>query len=305
MKYKVILNPTADKGSSVQHIPQIDHMLRQHHIDFGIIHTEYPWHAAELTWQAVEEGYDVVVAAGGDGTANEVLNGLMLAKSAGLKLPIMGVLPIGRGNDFAYGMGIPTNLEASIEALVKAESKPVDVGRITGGIYPEGRFFGNGVGIGFDAVVGFIANQTPNLHGFMSYLVAALKTIFLYFKAPKVRIEMDEETIDQPALMVSIMNGRRMGGAFYMAPHSIVDDGYLDICIANQVSRAKIFALIGKFMKGSQYGDRDIQKKQTRKITVSGLDGDKLPIHADGETLCTDCEAVSIELFPRQVELIR
>ncbi len=80
-----------------------------------------------------------------------------------------------------------------------------------GGLFPEGRFFGNGVGVGFDAVVGFEAMKMKRLIGFLSYVVAAWKTIFLYCWAPLVRIEYDEHTLEIPALMVSIMNGRRMG----------------------------------------------------------------------------------------------
>ena len=302
-KYKIIHNPTADKGVSVKMIPQIDQLLRKHDLDFGIVHTEYPWHAAELAWQAVEEGYDIVVAAGGDGTANEVINGLMLAKESGTGEAIMGVIPIGRGNDFAFGMDIPLDIEASIEALAKAEHRAVDIGCISGGFYPEGRYFGNGVGIGFDAVVGFLANENPYLHGFMSYLWAAIKTVFLYFNAPKVEIALDNEKITRYALMVSIMNGQRLGGAFYMAPQSITTDGLLDICIVDQVSRPRIFVLISKFMQGSQYGEKDVLKKHSSKIVVTALEG-TLPAHADGETMDTDANQITAELLPGQIELI-
>jgi diacylglycerol kinase family enzyme len=92
------------------------------------------------------------------------------------------------------------------------------------------------VGIGFDAVVGFEAAKLPHLHGFMNYVVAALRTIFLFFHAPTLKIDYDDQHLTQPALMVSIMNGRRMGGGFMMAPDAKTDDGYLNLCIAGQVS---------------------------------------------------------------------
>ena len=103
------------------------------------------------------------------------------------------------------------------------------------------------VAIGFDAVVGFEALKMKYLHGFASYIVAALKTIFLYFKAPQVQIDYDGKCITLPALMVSIMNGRRMGGGFMMAPDGHADDGLLDLIVAREVSRPKIFALIARF----------------------------------------------------------
>jgi hypothetical protein len=154
-----------------------------------------------------------VVAVGGDGTANEVLNGLMLAREANPRLrPVMGVVSVGRGNDFAFGVGVPRGTEAGLRALTAGRRMPLDVGRVTGGLYPQGRYFGNGVGIGFDAVVGFEAVKLKRLTGFPSYIVAALRTIFLYFRAPRVRVETDSGPLELSALMVSIMNGRRMGG---------------------------------------------------------------------------------------------
>jgi diacylglycerol kinase family enzyme len=177
------------------------------------------------------------------------------------------------------------------------------VGLSTGGDYPQGRYFGNGVGIGFDAVVGFEALKLKRLHGFPSYIVAALKTIFLYFQAPTVRIEYDGEALTQPALMVSVMNGRRLGGGFMMAPEGQIDDGLFDLTIADQVDRASIFALILRFMRGSQAGHPAIKTARTAKVTVTAEQG-SLPAHADGETLCEAGERLEIEIVPKVLEVI-
>jgi diacylglycerol kinase (ATP) len=302
-RYKIIVNPTSGRGTGGQSIPRIKQLLNNHGLDFEIIQTERPWHAVELASQAVSDGFDVVVAAGGDGTANEVLNGLMQAKEAGDGIAAMGVLSVGRGNDFAFSMGIPTDLEAGCQTLARDHRRAIDVGRVRGGLYPEGRYFGNGVGIGFDAVVGFEALKLKRLHGFPSYLVAALKTMFLYFTAPRVHIGYDGQALELSALMVSLMNGRRMGGGFMMAPDGIPDDGVMDVCIANQVSKPQIFALIGRFMQGTQNSHPAIQTIRTAQVTVTALEG-VLPAHADGETLCTEGTELSLELLPRQIELI-
>ena len=160
------------------------------------------------------------------------------------------------------------------------------------------------MGIGFDAVVGFEAAKLKGLTGLPSYLVAALKTIFLYFKAPNVRIEFDHELIEQPALMVSIMNGRRMGGGFMMAPDGHVDDGLIDVCIANQVGKLAIFGLIPKFMKGTQAGDPAIRTLRTQAITITALAGSALPAHADGETLCTAGQRLEVKILPSLIEVV-
>ena len=179
----------------------------------------------------------------------------------------------------------------------------MDVGFVSGGLYPQGRYFGNGVGIGFDAVVGFEAAKLKRLHGFLNYLVAALRTMFLYYHAPQVRIELDQETITLPALMVSIMNGRRMGGGFMMAPDSRINDGLLDLCIVGQVSRLGILGLIPKFTKGTQAGHPEVRMRQSRLVKVVAEKGN-LPAHADGETLCTEGQSLSLELLPSALEMI-
>ena len=284
-----------------QSIPDIERRLRKSGLDFDLVQTERPWHAVELAQAAAAE-VDVVVAVGGDGTANEVLNGLMLAKNAGHTVT-MGVLCVGRGNDFAFGVGIPTELAAGCEALTADRRRIIDVGRIVGGDFPDGRYFGNGVGIGFDAVVGFVAAKMKHVRGFIGYFVAAIKTIFVYFKAPLVRLEFDGQPMDLHALMVSVMNGTRMGGGFMMAPNGVPDDGVFDLCIARQVSRPRIFALMLKFLKGTQFTHPAISDGQTRRIIVTAVEG-TLPAHADGETLCTEGQKLELEIIPSAIEIV-
>jgi len=301
--YKVIVNPISGRGAGEQAIPVIEQLLRDYGLDFDIVRTERPWHAVDLAQKAVLDGYEVVVAVGGDGTVNEVLNGLMIAKQDGLGGAALGVLGVGRGNDFAFGMGVPLDLGEACRMLARGQRRKVDVGRVIGGLYPEGRYFGNGVGIGFDAVVGFEASKMTRLHGFSSYVVAAFKTIFLYYPAPRLRIEYDGQTIVQSSLLISIMNGRRMGGTFMMTPHSETDDGLLDLCIGNGVARLGIPALILRFMKGTQATHHAITTGRTQRVVISAVEG-VLPAHADGETLCTEGQQLTIELLPRQLEVI-
>jgi YegS/Rv2252/BmrU family lipid kinase len=303
-QHKIIVNPTSGRGAGEPAIPVVEGLLRGLGLSFDLVRTERPWHAAELAQQAALEGYEVVVAVGGDGTANEVLNGLMLAQKAGTgNRTAMGVVSVGRGNDFAYGVGVPKDMAAACQLLAQGRRHPIDVGRVVGGLYPQGRYFGNGVGIGFDAVVGFEAVKMTRLHGFPSYIVAALKTIFLYYRAPLVRIQYDGHDVTQLSLMISIMNGRRMGGGFMMAPQGLTDDGLFDLCIARQVSRARIFALIPRFMQGTQATHPAITTARATKVVATAVEG-VLPAHADGETLCTEGRELALELLPRQLDFI-
>jgi diacylglycerol kinase (ATP) len=303
-RHRVIVNPVSGRGAGERAAPLVEQMLRGYGLDFDMVHTERPWHAAELARQACADGYDVVVAVGGDGTANEVLNGLMSARQDSPEnKAALGMLSVGRGNDFAFGVGAPADLAAGCQALAQGGRRTIDVGRVVGGLYPQGRYFGNGVGIGFDAMVGFEALKMKRLTGFASYIVAALKTIFLYYRAPLVRIEYDGQTLTQPSLLVSVMNGRRMGGGFMMGPQALPDDGLFDLCIARQVSRARIFTLIPRFMNGTQASQPSIRTGRARRVVVTAIEG-SLPAHTDGETLCTEGHELALELLPRQIDVV-
>lgn len=302
-RHCLIVNPASGGGTGIQSIPFITKILRDLGVPFDLVQTERPGHATELAQRAVADGYDVVVAVGGDGTVNEVLNGI-LSESHGEAPPCaLGVLCIGRGNDFAFGMGIPKDLRAGCQALLDGRTRRIDAGRAFGGRFPDGRYFGNGVGIGFDTVVGFEAKKLKRLRGFAGYFVAALKTIFLYFHAPLIRIEMDSETLEQRFLMVSIMNGRRMGGGFMMAPEARPDDGSLDLCMARQVTRAQVFALLPRFMKGTQNSHPAIRTARARSLTLTAVDG-SLPAHMDGETICEKGDTLRIELVAGSIDVV-
>jgi YegS/Rv2252/BmrU family lipid kinase len=284
-------------------IPAIEQQMAQHALSYELYRTERPGHAVDLARAAVSRGFRYVVAAGGDGTVNEVVNGLVQAQTQGLGRAALGTLTVGRGNDFGYSMHIPHELEAAMQVLAARQTRPIDVGRLTGGMFPQGRCFCNGVGIGFDAVVGFEALKLAPLSGFASYLVAALKTMLLYFHAPQVQIEMDQETLTQPALMVSIMNGVRMGGGFYMAPQSLPNDGLFDLCIAGGMNRMEMLKLMMRFMKGTQEGHPAIQFRRSKHVVVTALTG-ALPAHADGETIAVGGKRLELEILPGAIDLL-
>lgn len=303
MKYFVIVNPIAGRGLGEKSIPAIETRLREAGVDYTLARTERPWHAAELAERAAREQYDVVVSASGDGTLNETLNGLMRARQAGFNHAALGVIAIGTGNDFAGGVGIPDNFEQSMNALLADKRKKIDVGLVCGGDYPQGRYFGNGIGIGFDAAVGFAALQLRFLRGLPAYLVGAIQTVFFYYKPPRLRIEMDGQAIEQYSLMVSIMNGKRMGGGFRMAPNGLPDDGHLDLCIAEKAGKLRIFQLIPMFIQGKQEGQPEIKMRRARQVEVTALEGD-FPAHADGETLCIAGSKLTVRLYPAELEVV-
>lgn len=305
MKKKcIIVNPAAGKGSAKKLVPEIEAILDRLGIDYDVKYTEYPGQGIRLAEEACAGEYEIVVAVGGDGTANEIINGMMQAKHSGASLPSLAVLPVGRGNDFSFGMGIPQELEAACQLLADNKTRRIDIGLVKGGDYPDGRYFGNGVGIGFDTVVGFEAAKLPSfISGIPGYLIAAVKTIFLFFNAPTIHLDIDGVVLEQPCILVSLMNGRRMGGSFMFAPDSKSDDGILNLCIAGQVSRLQILGLFPKVMSGTQESHPAIKMPTGKSIKIKALTG-TLPVHADGETICVAGHELEVDVLPQALNLV-
>ncbi len=303
-RYCLIVNPAAGKGAAKKAMPEIQAILDGLGIVYDLKYTQYPGHGIRLAEEACNGDYRAVVAVGGDGTVNEVINGMMKAENGMPDFPYLSVLPVGRGNDFSYGMGIPQELEAACQLLANGKTRKVDIGFVRGGDFPEGRYFGNGIGIGFDTVVGFEAAKLPPfISGVPGYLIAAIKTIFLFFNAPNIQLDIDGEVMEQPCLLVSLMNGRRMGGSFMFAPESSSEDGMLNLCIAGQVSRWEILGLFPKVMSGTQETHPAIKMPTGRSIKIKALDG-VLPVHADGETICVAGHELDVEVFQQKLILV-
>ena len=300
---RVILNPAAGHGNGARLLPSIEAALIKHALDYDLFCTGAPGHAIELASQAVQDGVELIVAAGGDGTLNEVVNGLMRSRLTGSHQPTLGVLCAGRGNDFSGSIGIPEDIDLGCKLLKHGRSRLLDIGRVTGGIHPGGRYFINCVGVGFDAVGTIEAAKLPRWGGFFSFLIAILKTIFLYNHAPLATIEYDGQILKQRSLMISIMNGRRLGGGFIMAPDSKPDDGLLDLCIAEQMSSFQILRLVPHFMRGTQASQKTIKTGKAAVIKISALDG-PLPAQTDGEIISTEGRSLLIELLSRQIKVI-
>jgi diacylglycerol kinase (ATP) len=301
--YKIILNPAAGNYNGRKAQPRIEQLLKQHNLSYDLTLTEQPGHGIELTKQAVADGYTVIVAAGGDGTTNEVVNGLMQCKLEGLHSPPLGILCAGRGNDFPGSLGLPEDLEGGIENLIIGNTRTVDVGRVVGGLAPQGRYFCSCVGVGFDAITTIEVHKLPRWGGFLAFMAAVLKTVFLYNHAPLARIEFDGTVITQRSLLISIMNGRRLGGGFIMAPDSLPDDGLFDLCIAEQMSSFQVIKMIPHFTKGDQATQASIKTGRAARITITAQDG-PLPAQTDGEIICVDGTKLEVEVLPHLLEII-
>jgi len=303
VKTIVIVNPASGRGRARKLLPTIERILRASGLDFDLFPTERPWHTAEIAETAARQGMKAVIVAGGDGTVNEAINGLMRARSGGFNKPALGVLSIGTGNDFAASLNLPARMEDALQSICRNTRRCVDIGLLKGCSFPEGRYFANCVGIGFDAAGGVLAEKITWTTGLLAYLIAALQNIFIYYKAPTLEIQMDRETLCMPALLVSVMNGKRIGGGFWTAPNASPDDGLFDLCIAEEVSRPRMLTLLPHFLNGTQVTQPEIQMKRARRVKIIATKG-VMPVQADGEILDDACQEVNIEILPKQLEII-
>jgi YegS/Rv2252/BmrU family lipid kinase len=300
-KTKLILNPNADMGRAWQMAADLRPIVEQYGgADWA--GTVYPTHAIELAKQAGEEGYDLVIAAGGDGTVHEIVNGLMQIPQE--QRPCLGVVPLGSGNDFAHAVGVLESAHDAMKQVFSGEPRSIDIGVIEDN---RGRkeYIDNTIGIGFDATVTIRSHKLPVVRGFLMYLTAVLQTIILNHDAANLQIKTDNETWDEETLMFVICNGAREGGGFMVAPDAVPDDGIFHYAAINKVSRLMMFRLVPEVMKGTHGRFEQVRMGQLKQLE---LKSDRpLFIHIDGEIFSgfgTDVKDIKLEVLPGALEVI-
>ncbi|MAT41314.1 MAG: hypothetical protein CL609_03155 [Anaerolineaceae bacterium] len=279
----IILNPIANHDRSVQVAESLKTKLAQTSplSDAPQIDWVVSQRAKETIWLAQESGthgYNLVIAAGGDGTVHEVINGLMQIPPE--KRPLLGILPLGSGNDFAHILGLPIDPWSAIQTCLNGQPKALDIGLVSDESNRR-EYFNNTLGIGFDAVVTIHTKRIKRIHGFMMYLIATLKTIFMDFPQMDLTVESDEKSWQQPTIMLTIGNGPREGGGFLVTPEAKVDDGIFHYAAIGKVSRFMMLRLVPEVMKGTHGRFQQIQMGTCRKMTIHS----KQPLyaHCDGE----------------------
>ncbi len=261
--------------------------------------TEYSGHAMELTMIGIRNGFTVIVACGGDGTVNEVVNGIMRSK----KDVAMGVIPLGRGNDFAWGAGIPNDIDRAVSLIAEGNAGRCDVGFLKGGAYPEGRYFDNGAGIGFEALINRKASSFRHVNGMPSYILALLANIVHLPRPYDLSLEVDGKRRDVTCQQLSISNGRRMGSAFILGPEAVLNDGLLDLSYANRkVHHLELLKLVIAFLRGKQLELDLMEHVKCRSVTIVER-GSGMEVQADGEEMGHNAKKISVEIISSALSL--
>jgi YegS/Rv2252/BmrU family lipid kinase len=265
MRITFIANPHAGRGRTLAFLARYRDRLGG---EADVLWTDAPGHATELARRAREHS-DVVCAVGGDGTVHEVVNGLMPDP-----VPLV-VIPLGSGNDFAGMFDFPRTPEDFTRVVAEGMGLHVDV------IECGPHYCVNSIGLGFEALVTRKSLSIRALRGLPLYVTAAVRAMISYDCPPMTIRFPDGEVISGERLMVSICNGVRAGGGFRLAPDALPDDGEIDLCIVDRMTRRRLLQLLPSAVAGRHTGADGVIMRRSSEVTIEA----QRPFHAhiDGE----------------------
>ena len=271
----VIINPSASRGRGVRAWARVRDLVTSHGLAFTEVLSERPKHAWEIAGEAATQGYSTVVAAGGDGTVNEVINGLMQIPQA--MRPALAVIPGGTGNDFARAIGTPKRAILAVQALLNGTRKRVDVGQV------NDRYYAGISGVGFDAEAARQANAWPRWIGGTALYVAAILKMLVTYSSVEARITIDGRAQTLRMFLLAAANTKWYGGGMLMAPHAEIDDGRLGIVYAGDLGKLETLMLLPKVYTGKHLEHPKVSHTTADEVVVES--DVPLSIHADGETV--------------------
>ncbi len=295
-RWFVIVNPVAGSGRGLSDFPQISRLLRNDDIRHDSVFTEHKYHATELTVTAANEGYRRIIVIGGDGTLNEVVNGLFIQKAVEPSEILLAVIAVGTGNDWVRTFGIPQHYSEAIRAIREGRSFLQDVGTVTytESHYTQTRYMANVAGLGFDAYViqSFNHLKVKGHSGRWMYWYSILKSYFRY-KSAGVRIKVDGKVVFND-LMFSLAIGicKYNGGGVQQLPNALADDGLLDLTIIRPVHWWHIVFRLKKLFNGNIYQIGHVIHAQGSSVEIESVPPIKL--EADGELMGETPVAVNI-----------
>lgn len=299
MKYLIILNPEAGKGRGKKLINDFK-SLTDNSINYELILAEKQGDAKQIASEHSEIS-DIIIAVGGDGTAHEVLNGLGTDSKA-----IMGVLPIGSGNDFARSLHLNGTLEHNFDILFnKPKIKSIDSGIVKISDFGSREFtihyFANSIGIGFDGLVAYLGQKNKYLKGIWLYLYSVGKAIFS-FKNMFLEAKFDDRFVEGDKLLIAVGNGKTAGGGFLLNPDAEISDDKLNVCISKNLTKFRLLTLLPKAVFGKHKNEPEIELFEFRNAKIQ-LKSPQI-VHSDGEILSTNAEEIEINIIPGKLKVI-
>jgi diacylglycerol kinase (ATP) len=297
----VIVNPHAGRRHVGEEVPELERTLNSRGLPYRLVRTEGRGDATRFAREATEGGTRFVVAVGGDGTVNEVVNGMLNDDGTPVvEGAVLGVVAAGSGSDFVRTFGLPGDASRGGMHLTGDNTYPLDVGRIryTTDEGERSRFFVNVAEAGLGGAVAARAERMSPRFGQAKYFVGFWLTL-PRFKMATVKVQADRQTYEGPAFLVVVGNAQYYGGGMKVSPRSYPGDGVLDVLVFKG-PKSDAFTMIPKIYRGEHVPNDHVEEFRVRKRLV--VESDRpLPIEADGEVLGTT--SATFEVFAQSLEM--
>lgn len=285
-KWFVVANPRAGGGKGRIDWPVIEGLLHRYEIDFDYAFTEHKHHAVEITVRAINNGYSKIIAVGGDGTLNEVVNGVFIQKKVSASDITIGVVAVGTGNDWFRMYDIPLGYEECVKAIKANYVFKQDVGKVEywESMVQHSRYFVNAAGIGFDAEVAQRTNRMKDLgqRGAVLYMLSLLRALLGYHHT-KVNVTVDGTDVQENAFSLTLGIGRYNGAGMMQVPNAVANDGLYDITLIRKISKLGVIKNIHRLYNGSILNHPKISSYRGEVIEIKS--DPPIKLEADGESL--------------------
>jgi len=279
---KLIVNPSAGAGKTIKQLPLIHEQLKKINFDYTHVLTEGPGHAIKLAQEALSEGVEMVVAVGGDGTINEIVNGIYRANS--LDRVMLGIISTGTGADYIRTIGISRNLEEECNRLKNPHIVNVDIGKV---VFPdknnEERLFVNFAGLGFDAQIVKSTTQKYKSMGKVSAYLLALLTNLIAYRNKDIILKIGDTEEKHRVCTVIMGNGKYGGGGMMTTPEADIRDGMLDVMMVVDISKPDLIHSLPRIYKGTHLTHPKVVSKRAPEISISA--SETMAIQADGDII--------------------
>jgi diacylglycerol kinase (ATP) len=283
VKLTILCNPTAGGGKTRRALDAALEILRRGRVEPRVLESSSAQHLMELARQARADQPDAVVSVGGDGTIHHVLNGLFPGE-----VPL-GIIPVGRGNDLARGLGVPSDPRLAAEILLKGKVRQIDLARARNADHSASHEGGGSTlyaciaGVGFDSVVTRYANDhAPRIHGRFAYIWGILRCLWSYRPQP-LDLTTDEQNFSGNLMFAVVGNNPTYGDGVKMVPRARLDDGLLDVCIVPAMGKVELLRWVRRAYRGKHIEHPRIVYFQTRRVTLRSAAC--LELFGDGEFL--------------------
>ncbi len=287
MRLLVVVNPAASRGSRGQLANEVSRALEAQGLDFEVVSTAQPGDGTRLVAEH-GAGFDGIVVCGGDGTLHECLQALDLERH------VVGLVPRGTGNDFAAMNDWPRDVHACAQRIAAGVQHRSPIQQLDIGVW-GGRRFHNSIGIGFEGRVNYESQRIRALRGPAVYFAALARTLAKR-RADPLHMQWDDGHWEGPTFMVSVCVGRRVGGAFQLAPNADNRDGRFDVCYAGELRLARLLRVLPRTLSGTHLNDPNVHLVRSSTLRIDSAQG--VPVHIDGEFVDLHVRALDLRTHP-------